>query len=225
MAYQEAIHLPMLVVHPEVRGGQECASLTGHIDLVPSLLAMAGVGPGASGELAGRDLPGKDFSTLLNRPGASAIDAVRDSVLFTYSGLATNDSELTRIIADGRARGQDPRSAAKAAGYKPDMKKRGSVRTVFDGRHKFTRYFAPVERNSPKTLDELYRWNDAELFDLQADPAEMSNLAADRKAHEKLILGMNDKLEAIIKAEIGVDDGREMPALDGVDWSIDRIDL
>ena len=36
---------------------------------------------------------------------------------------------------------------------------------------------------------------------------------------------MNGKLEAVIKAEIGKDDGRELPKFEGVDWSIDSIDL
>jgi len=225
MAYQEAIHLPMIIAHPDVRGGQDCAALTGHIDLVPSLLAMAGVDRSTAGELAGRELPGKDLGSALGRPGSAGLHAVRDSVLFTYSGLATNDSELTRLISEGRAAGQDPKSAIKAAGYRPNMKKRGSLRTVFDGRHKFTRYFAPAERNSPRNLDELYRWNDVELFDLKTDPAEMNNLATQRQEHEATLSRMNAKLEAIIKAEIGVDDGREMPELSGVDWRIDRIDL
>jgi arylsulfatase len=153
------------------------------------------------------------------------VHAVRDAVLFTYSGLATNDSEIVRIIADAKAAGRDPKAAMKEAGYRPDLKKRGSLRTVFDGRHKFTRYFAPVDRNSPRDLDELYRWNDVELFDLKTDPRESVNLAADRAAHEPLLRTMNAKLETAIAAEIGKDDGREMPPLEGIDWSIDRIDL
>lgn len=225
MAYQEEIHLPLIISHPDVKGGQNCASLTGHIDLAPTLLAMAGVSPTASAEFAGRELPGKDMSTLFNRPGASDLHAVRNSVLFTYSGLATNDSNLTRIISEGKAKGQDPKSAIRAAGYKPNMNKRGSLRSVFDGRYKLTRYFAPIDRNSPKNLDELYQWNDVELFDLKSDPKEMNNLAINRQANAETLLAMNAKLEAIIKTEIGVDDGREMPKLEGVDWQIDRIDL
>ena len=145
--------------------------------------------------------------------------------MFTYSGLATNDSELIRIIAEAKSAGKDPKAAVKATGYKPDMKKRGSLRTVFDGQHKFTRYFSPLERNSPRDLDELFRWNDVELFDLAKDPDEMHNLATDRAVNASRLLAMNGKLEAAIKAEIGVDDAREMPMVAGIDWTLDRIDL
>lgn len=224
-AYQEAIHLPLHIIHPDVAGDQTCGALTGHIDLVPSLLAMAGVGADQSTELAGRELPGKDFSGVLNDPKRSGVHAVRDGVLFTYSGLATNDSEVIRIVADAKAEKKDPKAAMKASGYRPNLKKRGSLRTVFDGRHKFTRYFSPLDRNRPKNIDELYRWNDLELFDLQADPTEMNNLALDREANAKLLLAMSEKLESLIKAEIGVDDGREMPKIEGIDWGIERIDL
>lgn len=224
-AYQEAIHLPLLITHPDVRGGQDCRALTSHIDLVPTLLALAGVDAGQAAELAGRALPGKDVSGVLQQPASADLHAVRDAVLFTYSGLATNDSELIRRVAEAKAAGQDLRSAVKASGYRPDMTKRGSLRTVFDGRYKLTRYFAPVQRNRPRTLEELYRDNDVELFDLSADPGELHNLAANPAGHEALVLAMSDKLEAVIAAEIGVDDGREMPQIDGIDWRIERMDL
>jgi arylsulfatase len=224
-AYEESIHVPLQVVHPDVRGGRSCDALTSHLDLVPTLLSMAGVPAGRVGELAGRELPGRSIAPVLDAPSQAGVHAVRDHVLFTYSGIATNDSEVTRIIADARASGRDPKAAVKAAGYRPDLKKRGSLRSVFDGRHKFTRYFSPIERNAPRDLDELYRNNDVELFDLQADPREMVNLATDRAAREPLLRAMNAKLEAAIAAEFGRDDGREMPPFEGIDWSIDRIDL
>ena len=103
------------------------------------------------------------------------------------------------------------------------MKKRGTLRTVFDGRYKFTRYFSPLDRNRPTTIDELYRWNDVELFDLNTDPEEMVNLGADSTRSRDLILAMNGKLEAMIQAEIGVDDGRELPNIPLVTWTIDKV--
>ena len=99
------------------------------------------------------------------------------------------------------------------------------MRTVFDGRYKFSRYFSPVGRNRPKTIDELYEWNDVELFDLANDPGEVKNLGANREANSETIMTMSEKLEAVIKTEIGVDDGREMPDIRNVDWKIERVDL
>jgi len=35
----------------------------------------------------------------------------------------------------------------KAAGIVPDVMKRGAVRSVYDGRYVFTRYFSPKQHN------------------------------------------------------------------------------
>lgn len=224
-AYRETTHLPLYITHPDVRGGQECRALSGHIDLVPTLLAMAGVAPGRVAALARRYLPGKDLTPLLSNPGAAGVNALRESVLFTYSGLSTNDASLWQAVAAARAAGKDPKEELARQGFAPDLTKRGSLRSVFDGRYRFTRYFAPMHRNRPTTIDELYRWNDVELFDLAADPAETRNLAADRAANAGLIAAMSAKLERAISAEIGRDDGREMPDFPRITWSLDRADL
>ena len=222
-AYEETMHLPFFVVHPDVKGGQDTRALSGHIDVVPTLLSLAGVDATKSAELAGRALPGKDLSRVLSNPGAADVHAARDAVLFTYSGLVTNDSGLFKVLADAKAAGKNPAVAIAKAGYKPDMKKRGSVRTVFDGRYKFSRYFSPLDHNNPRNIDELYKWNDVELFDLQTDPDEMINLAANVNANRDLISAMSAKLEVMIAAEIGKDDGHELPNIPFVDWTVDRI--
>jgi hypothetical protein len=87
----------------------------------------------------------------------------------------------------------------------------------------FSRYFSPLDHNQPATINELYAANDVELFDLDTDPDETINLAADKTANNDLVLAMNTKLSTIIKAEIGVDDGRELPKIPLVKWTIDRI--
>ena len=147
-AYEEGIHIPFMISHPDVSGGQSSRALTSHIDVVPTLLAMAGVSQSQRGELAGRDLPGKDLTPVLGSPGSADLHAARDGVLFTYSCLSTNDSGLFAVAGEAIAAGKDPTEVMKASGYRPDLKKRGSVRTVFDGRYKFSRYFAPIDRNS-----------------------------------------------------------------------------
>lgn len=224
-AYQESVHLPFHIVHPDARSGQNCAALTSHIDMVPTLLAMAGVKPERISELAGLDLPGKDLTPLLTDPGAAPLHAVRDTVLFTYSGLTTNDSGLVRTVSRARAAGKRPAVALLKERYVPDLQKRGGLRTVFDGRYKFTRYFAPPQQNRPQSLDALYRWNDVELFDLQADPRETVNLAARVGDHKDRVLAANARLNAVIEREIGVDNGRELPNPPLVDWTVERTDL
>lgn len=95
-----------------------------------------------------------------------------------------------------------------------------------DGRYTFSRYFSPTEHHKPANLDELYKYNDLELYDREKDPGEQTNLAADRAANGDLVLAMNAKLEKIIAAEIGVDDGGELPDVEGIDWALpqDRFD-
>jgi arylsulfatase A-like enzyme len=224
-AYRETNHLPLTVIHPDVAGGQQCKALSSHIDFAPTLLSMAGVKADRAGELAGRGLPGKDLSPLLNNPGGQPVDAARPATLFTYSGLASNDSGVFDFAAKAVMAGKNPKEEAKRQGFRPDLRKRGHVRSAFDGRYRFTRYFAPVDHNSPATLDELFKWNDVELYDLQSDPGETSNLAVDRAANAALLASMNGKLEAVIKAEIGKDDGRELPDVAGVTWGLDKVDL
>lgn len=222
-AYEETSHLPFYVVHPDVKGGKETSALTSHIDIVPTLLSLAGVSPTRAAELAGRKLPGRDFSTVLSSPGSADVHAVRDAVLFTYSGLVTNDGDLFKIVGPARAAGKKPGLEILKRGFKPNMKKRGTLRMAFDGRYKYTRYFSPLQHNRPRTFDEIFKWNDVELFDLAKDPQEKVNLGAQPEKHRDLIMTMNGKLDAVIKAEIGTDDGRELPNIPLVKWTIDRI--
>ena len=224
-AYEEGIHVPLIVSHPDVAGGQTCKALSSHIDIVPTLLSMAGVSDSQKGEFAGRELPGRNLTPVLGNPSTAGLNDAREAILFTYSGLVTNDADLIAVAGEAIAAGKSPRESMKARGYQPNMKKRGSLRTMFDGRYKFSRYFAPVERNRPANLEELYQSNDVELFDLDNDRGETVNLAADPAKNTELIAAMSGKLEAIIKREIGSDDGREMPEIAKISWTIDRADL
>ena len=224
-AYEEAIHVPFVIAHPDVAGGQTCAALSSHIDLAPTLLALAGASKEQRGEFAGRDLPGTDLSAALSKAGKAGVHEARESVLFAFSALCTNDSTLLKVAGQAIAANLSPKAELEKAGYKPDMTKRGSVRTVFDGRYKFSRYFGPVQRNQPKAIEDLYANNDVELFDLETNPGETVNLAADRAKHVDLLTTMSAKLEKAIQAEIGADDGREMPDIPNVSWYMETADL
>jgi arylsulfatase len=115
--------------------------------------------------------------------------------------------------------GGDPKKL-KEAGMVPDMGKRGAVRSVYDGRYVFSRYFSPRQHNRPTTLEDLYRVNDVELFDLQADPSEVVNLAAKRGTQRELVMALNDKLNRLIDAEVGEDRGQMLPGGVEAGWEV-----
>ena len=94
-------------------------------------------------------------------------------------------------------------------------------RAVFDGRYKLNRYFSPREHHTPRSIEELFANNDVELFDLKSDPIEVNNLAMDRRSHGDLLVAMNEKLNALIEAEVGEDRGQMLPTGPNANWTLD----
>jgi arylsulfatase A-like enzyme len=226
-AYREQNHVPMHVVHPDVKGGRTCAALTSHIDIVPTLVSMAGGDESKKAALLAR-LKGKDFSGLLNDPKGAGVNELREAILYNFNMLIYEDPDFTlgaiKILTKlGKEKGSEQ---IQRQGLKPDFNKhRGAIRSVFDGRYKFNRYFSPLQHNQPKTFEELTAINDIELFDQQNDPNEMVNLAADRANNKQLIMAMNAKLNAIIKEEVGRDDGSSMGLSQDTDYAFSKADI
>lgn len=139
---------------------------------------------------------------------------MRDGQLFCFNMFATVDGNF---LGKARELLVQPGGAAKIkeSGLRPDLTKRGAIRSVFDGRYRFTRHFSPRQHNRPASLDELFELNDVGLFDLQADPHELTNLALDPKKHADLLTVMNARLNRLIDTEVGEDAGQMLPG--GVD--------
>ncbi len=218
VAYREQNNVPMIVVHPAYPGGRTCSALTSHLDVAPTLVGLTGADAMKRASIV-RGLPGKDFAPLLADPAAAGANALREGVLFNYNMFAYLDGDyLLKAVAHIQA-GGDPKRL-KEAGLVPDLGKRGAVRSVFDGRYVFSRYFSPKQHNRPATLEQLYRLNDVELFDRQADPHEMVNLAANPGSSPELVLAMNEKLNRLIDAEVGEDRGQMLPGGIEAGWEI-----
>jgi len=218
VAYREQNNVPMIVMHPAHPGGRTCRALTSHVDVAPTLVGLTGVDAAKRASIV-RGLPGKDFSPLLVDPSAAGPNALREGVLFNYNMFAYLDGDyLLEAVAYIHA-GGDPKRL-KEAGLVPDLGKRGAVRSVFDGRYVYSRYFSPKQHNRPTTLEQIYRLNDVELYDRHADPYELTNLAARPDSSPELVLAMNEKLNRLIDSEVGEDRGQMLPGGIEAGWEV-----
>lgn len=208
--YEQNAHVPLVIAHPAGPSGATCTALTSHLDLVPTFVGLTGL-PETQRPANVKALPGHDFSGLLANPHEAKLDALRPGVLFNYLGLATVDSQYLQSVMNSQMLGtaQPPISQA-------NLTKRGLVSFAFDGRYKFGRYYAPTAFNTPSTLEEILKSNDAQLFDLQSDPHELHNLVLEPEKNRDTIVRMNKLLNDLIAAEVGVNDGRFLtPLLEG----------
>jgi len=218
-AYREQNHVPFILYHPDMLGGRKCRTVTSHLDLVPTILAMTGADKKQKTEVVDK-LHGHDVSPLLENPGQAPLDAIREGALYCYGMWSYMDADWLKNVVTAIASGK---KLTKDTVPKPDAKKRSAIRTVYDGRYKYSRYFSSTEHNRPTAVKQIFQVNDVELFDLQNDPYEMNNLAMD-KTKQDLLLAMNDKLNRLIDAEVGRDDGSHLPVIDEVNWAFERFD-
>jgi arylsulfatase len=219
-AFKEQLHVPLCIRHPghAANAGKDCRALTSHLDITPTILGMAGADGNRVRQQASV-LKGQDLSSLLASPDSASSTALRPSALYNFNMWLYQDAEFMRRVYEAKSSGQD----LSKLGLKLDLAKRGAIRSVTDGRYRFSRYFSPKQHNLPVTIEEIFKYNDVELFDLESDPDEMRNLAVDRKANGELLLAMNEKLTSIIADEVGSDKGEFLPE-NKAGWAITNID-
>lgn len=229
-SYREQNHVPLVVVHPAVQGGQRCNALTCHLDLAPTILGLAQM-PAETRSGLTRELKGKDFSQLLTaRKDVAdvASDAVRAATLFNYNMFGYLDGEFLqslKALRDAERLGKLKQGVRVLQGRKPALAKRGAIRSLFDGRYRFSRYFSPQKHHIPATVDELLAQNDVELYDLDTDPHELKNLALDPETHAELLAKLNAHLNRMIAEEVGVDDGSMLPLSALMSWNLEGVDV
>jgi arylsulfatase A-like enzyme len=214
-AYREQQHLPLMIVHPAYPGGESTKAMSSQIDLAPTLLALTGK-PSDAVASAGAGLPGRNLSTVLSAPQHAATDAIRPAALYNYNMFTYLDAEwfgpLIKLVVSNEPIGE---KIEKLVRMQPDFNNRGAIRSVFDGRYRFSRYFSPIHFNRPTTYEALIANNDLEVYDLQEDPEETRNLAQDGTARGELITALNEKLNARIDEEVGDDNGRFLSLIHG----------
>jgi arylsulfatase A-like enzyme len=228
VAYKETVNVPFVVAHPDGPKGVETDAVGSHLDLAPTMLALAGLGEQERRERY-PDLHGEDLSSLILDPQSNAPrgspSAPGKGALYTYDMLSTIDidwlarvAQATLDMGDAEVEQADEENEADRGPVRkaletmhgvlqPDFSLRHNLRGVFDGRYKLVRYFALDGYNTPADIAELRENNNVALYDLQTDPQERDNLANADHPHydEQLLASLNAKLNALVRTEIGTD--------------------
>jgi len=189
--YDNNIHMPLIIVHPDVKGGKRISSITSHLDLAPTFIDMTNASAEKKQE-AMKGLTGNSLMPLLTGKETS----VRDGALFCFemTSMASTEADFTKVDVS-------------------KLTYRAFVRAIITDGYKFARYFAPFDFCQPRsTYEELVKNFDIELYDTANDPEERNNLAANPEYKEKVMM-MSKKLDELIEKEIGVDDGADFKAL------------
>lgn len=213
-AYREQQHLPLMILHPAYPGGRSTKAISSEVDLAPTILGLTGK-PAQDIARAGKGLVGRDLSKVLNAPEQASADTLRPASLYNYNMFSYIDANwfgpMVRVVVSDEPMAE---KVAKLVFMQPNFNNRGAIRSIFDGRYRFSRYFSPLHFNLPKTYEALVADNDLEVYDLQDDPQEMRNVAQDGRAKD-LIMALNAKLNARIDEEVGVDDDKFLALVDG----------
>ena len=157
----------MIVRWPgHIRPGSHCGRLVSTIDIAPTVLKLAGIEPGPS-------IQGKDFSPLFQDPTAKVRDLIfaeRNWHDYASHGRAARSERFKYIRNDDT---ENPLTPPADAVRSPTFVAMRRLRD--DGK------LTPAQRScfvSPRPAEELY--------DLDADPHELVNLAGDPKFAEVL---------------------------------------
>ena len=215
-AYRQQNHLPLMIHHPAFAGGVECKAITSQLDLTPTIIGLTG-GDAVARARAADGLKGKDFSPWLQSPAKAGLQSVRPASLYNFDMLSFQDPKWAAMTIDTRVyRAKSPEEQlAVLAANAPDFGNRVAIRSIWDGRYRFSRYFSPLHFNTPGSLETLFAANDVEIYDLREDPEETNNLAIDPKRNGELIIALNQEANRRIAEEVGDDNGDFLPIRDG----------
>jgi len=222
-AYAEALHVPMVFSYPAFNDNEnlpvQCDALTSHVDVLPTILGLAHVGPVLRKAISEKimqscpvpPLPGVDLAPLIKGEWARDIVQEHDGTL-REGVLFITDDEITAPLAyendDFGKRSYAEFAVYNAAvdrvitgkkGHDPvpmtkgPVKQPNHVRCVRTQRYKLARYCDP----SKKVPDE---W---EMYDLKTDAIEAVNLvevnANPPKARDAAMQGTVDDLAKLLQ--------------------------
>lgn len=191
--YENNIHVPLIIYHPEHPGNRSCKHVTSHLDLAPTFVDIAT--EDAQEQMKIQDgIKGYSLLPAVENPETDVRNG--QGALFVYDMLSMMDEGMIVIPV-----------SESLIDIRVDLEKRGYLRGIITSNYKFGRYFSPIHFNTPTDIESLYSQNDVELYRMGSDETE--NLAWPKGNNEELVKEYNEKLNALILREVGIDDGRE----------------
>lgn len=209
--YQENMRVPLMIRHPEVKKAQLTNVLASAVDLIPTMLEMAGVPNQKIKELYPQ-LAGTSVLKAILEPGSKTPRDTR-GILLNYDVPLYMDPAFVERSMKHNVKGDGLmpiRSLFQTGVPFPDMNQFSFFRGIHDGQYKFARYFRPSQHHLPKDWETLTQYNQLELYNIQADPQELNNLAKNPEQYKELILQLNQRLNDLVALEIGEDLGDEL---------------
>ena len=177
--YDDGIRTPMIAVWPgHIEAGTRTDAMVSWVDILPTLYA-------ATGQTPPEELDGKSFLPVLT----GETESHRDAIFTTHSGDGNNNVYPTRSVRTDRFK--------YIRNLHPEFKFLSHVTNV----RKEDAYWPSWERKAENVKEAARKVNRylqrpaEELYDLEADPTEQTNLAADPK-HAETLKQLSGKLDA-----------------------------
>ncbi|MEC3878202.1 sulfatase family protein [Parapedobacter sp. 10938] len=185
--YDYGVQVPLMVRWPEhIEGGVRTAALVSHVDVAPTMVAIAHGKPADN-------IDGRSFLAVLENPQAKH----RERVFASHTGDRTMNRSPMRMLRTDRYKYIV--NIAPDILYNTHMDKA----TDHDGGREYWPSWRIASFRNPQAAAVLWRYHNRpteELYDVQADPWERVNLAAD-PAFADLLAQFREEMAAIRKEQ------------------------
>ncbi len=180
--YDAGLRVPLLARWPgRVKAGTATSAMVSLCDLTPTLLE-------ATGARAPDGLDGKSFLPVL----LGKAESHRDAVFATHTGDGAMNRSPARCVRTGRYK--YVLNLAPEVRYTTHIDKASD----HDGGREYWPSWVEKAKTDPNAAAVVKRYHDRpreELYDLEADPHEVNNLA-DRAKHAEVLRDLRDRLAA-----------------------------